>query len=274
MSRGSGPIAQFLSGIGPGLKLVLGLIAVVGLLEALLTHWMGMSSVLEALICTPKDVLAGQLWRLLTAGVLSDPNHPTSLLLDLAGLYFLSRDLERVWGTRRFLGFVAFCIVAGNVLAVAVDRLAPMSLGLLHPGALIGASAALVGTAIAWGVMNRDQQIQFMMVLPMSGMTMVWVTVGLCGFFLLTAGDVQAFGGVLAGFTLVGEPSLLRRAFLRIKLAFLRRRYSGVPTAHDILRAKQPILKKARGDRPPLRVVSGGLDDPGKREPKDKRYLN
>jgi hypothetical protein len=93
---------------------------------------------------------------------------------------------------------------------------------------------------------------------------------------LLYLGDVSAFGGVLAGFTMVGEPSMMRRAFLHMKLALLRRRAGGkIPTARDILRAKEPILKKPRGDRPPLRVVhgGGGTDDP-KPSAKDKRYLN
>ena len=57
----------------------------------------------------------------------------------------------------------------------------------------------------------------------------------------------------------------------------LRSRYGGVPTAADIVRSKGPILRKARGDRPPLRVVQGGQadeHDKANEPPKDKRYLN
>jgi membrane associated rhomboid family serine protease len=265
------------SRLGPGLKIVLVTIAGVGLLQALLQHWLGMVALERALVCIPDLVWSGQVWRLLTAGVLTDITHPMELIFTLLMLYFLSPDLERQWGTWRFLGFLALCIVSGNLLAMGVDRLAPESLALLHPPVLMGPGAAMVGTAIAWGLANRSQQILFFMVLPMSGMALVWLTVATCFLYLLYMGDVAGFGGVVAGFTMVGEASLFRRAYLHLKLALLRRRTGGrVPTARDILAAKQPLLKKPRGDRPPLRVVQGGQadEDTGKREPKDKRYLN
>ena len=150
----------------------------------------------------------------------------------------------------------------------------PESLELLHPRTLYGANAALVGTAIAWGVNNREAQVNLFMIMPIRGQTLVWITIGGCFLYLLYQGDVAGFGGVVTGLTMVGEPSAMRRAYLRAKLALLRNRTGGrVPTAADILRSKGPILKKPRGDRPPLRVVQGGQSD-DKDAPKDKRYLN
>jgi membrane associated rhomboid family serine protease len=285
------PFAQATSRMGPGLKAVLAIIAAVGLLEALLVNWVGFKEAWEFLVCTPGTVLRGQLWRLVTAGVLTDITHPAGLVFTLLGLYFLSPDLETRWGTRRFVWFLVLSVVAGNLLAIGIDRIAPDSLGLLHPFALYGAGAALVGTAIAWGVNNRDAQVNLMMVLPVRGQTLVWITIGGCFLYLLYQGDVEGFGGVITGLTLVGEPSALRRGYLRLKLALLRARSgqgqggqgwtgSGRVTAADIVRSKGPILKKPRGDRPPLRVVQGGQgghegDAEKKTEPpKDKRYLN
>jgi membrane associated rhomboid family serine protease len=273
------PFSQATSRLGPGLKGVLGVIAVVGLLEALLVHWVGLESAWVALACIPAKVLQGQVWRLLTAGILTDISHPMGLIMTLVGLYFLSPDLERRWGTARFLGYLAACTVLGNALSIGVDRVAPDSFPQLHPPILFGAGAAIVGTAIAWGIYNRDQQILFFMFLPMRGQTLVWITIGGCFLYLLYMGDLTGFGGVAAGLTMVGEPSALRRAYLRVKLALLQSRYDGRgrrPTAADIVRAKGPIL---RSGRPPLRVVQGGADDkrerPGEKADKpDKRYLN
>jgi hypothetical protein len=211
------------------------------------------------------------------------------LIFTLFGLYFLSPDLERRWGTARFLLFLGASVVLGNVLAIAVDRATPESLELLHPPMLYGANAALVGTAIAWGVHNREQQVNLFMVLPVRGQTLIWITIGGCFLYLLYQGDVAAFGGVVTGLTMVGEPSALRRAYLQLKLALLRTRSRGrTPTAAEILRSKDPILRKARGDRPPLRIVQGGAgtgagdhgarddgDPPkDKHDKRDKRYLN
>ena len=207
-----GPFSQLTARLGPGLKFVLAAIAIVGLLEALLTHWMGMAEAWQFLVCTPEGVMSGQLWRLLTAGFLTDISHPMGLLFTLVGLYFLSPDLERRWGTPRFLWFLAASVVLGNLLAIGVDWLAPASLGLLHPRMLFGAEAALVATAIAWGVSNQAQQVLLFMVLPVSGRSLIWITIGGCFLYLLYMGDVASFGGVATGLTLAGEPSLLRRA--------------------------------------------------------------
>ncbi len=260
---------------------MLGIIEAVGLLEALHVNWVGLKEAWLFLVCSPDKVLHGQVWRLFTAGFLTDISHPMGLVFTLAGLYFLSPDLERRWGTPRFLTFLGLSVVVGNVLAIAVDRMTPLSLELLHPGSLFGANAALVGTAIAWGVNNRDAQVNLFMVMPVRGQTLVWITIGGCFLYLLYMGDVAGFGGVATGLTMVGEPSALRRAYLRLKLAVLRGRAgSRTPTAAEILKSKTPILRKGRGDRPPLRIVQGGqADDHGTRDrksdpPKDKRYLN
>src|SRR5580704_15840721 len=117
------PFAQATSRLGPGLKGVLGVIAGVGLFEALLVNWVGLKEAWLLLACFPDKVIHGQVWRLLTAGVLTDITHPMGLLFTLVGLYFLSPDLERRWGTRRFLWFLGLSVVIGNMLAIAVDQI-------------------------------------------------------------------------------------------------------------------------------------------------------
>ena len=80
-----GPFSQLTARLGPGLKFVLAAIGIIGLLEALLTHWMGMAETWQFLVCTPEGVMSGQLWRLLTAGFLTDISHPMGLLFTLVG---------------------------------------------------------------------------------------------------------------------------------------------------------------------------------------------
>jgi membrane associated rhomboid family serine protease len=274
MPRSDAPMGFAFPRPGPGLKAVLALVAVVGILEALLVNWVGFHEAFHALACVPSAVLHGEAWRLLTAGVLSDVDHPSGLIFNLIGLYFLSTDLEARWGTRRFLVFLGACVVAGNTLAILVDVAAPAGLRLLHPQLIYGPGAALTGTAIAWSIYNRFANVLLMMVLPVSGRTLFWITILGCGLYLLFTGDVTGFGGVFVGLGLSGEPSPMRRAYLNVKLALLRRGKGG-PTAHDIATGR---AKPRRAGGPDLRVVQGGRepDEKGeKREPpKDKRYLN
>jgi hypothetical protein len=79
------------------------------------------------------------------------------------------------------------------------------------------------------------------------------------------------FGGFLVGLGLAGSPSILRRTYLQMKLAILKRQ-AGPGARTGRISARKP--RPAGG--PELRVLPGGLEEElRKREPpKDKRYLN
>jgi membrane associated rhomboid family serine protease len=257
---------------GPGLKAVLGIIGVVGIVSAILSNIGGVAAAFYALACASDPVLHGQVWRLLTAGILTAPDSFQHLLFTLIGLYFLSPDLETRWGTGRFLRFLAWSTIFGFVLAIAVDVVAPPSIAMFHPKMMFGAGAAISATAIAWAQANARAQVRLFFFLPMSGKALFWVTIAFCMVGLIyggsTEGVIAPFGGVIVALVLAGEPSPLRSLYLRMKLMFLRRGMGSVPTAHEIATGK---TRRGRGNRPPLRVVQGGQsDDP----PKDKRYLN
>jgi membrane associated rhomboid family serine protease len=265
---------------GPGLKAVLAIIGVVGIVGAILFNLGGVAAAFFALTCDTSSVLHLQLWRLLTAGILTSPDSFQHLLFTLIGLYFLSPDLEKRWGTGRFVRFLAWSTILGFALAIGVDLVAPASMTMFHPKLMFGAGAAIAATAVAWAQANAHAQVRLFFFLPMSGRALFWVTIGFCVIGIIyggsTEGVVAPFGGVLAALALAGEPSPFRTAYLRLKLMVLRRRVGGsVPTARDIAFGGAP-KKRPRGDRPPLRVVQGGQSDDSDRRdpPKDKRYLN
>lgn len=264
---------------GPALKGLLIAVAVLGIGLALAGN-AGMA-VFEWLACNTAFVLHGQVWRLLTSGFLTDPTSYGHLIFSLLGLYFLSTDLEQRWGGKRFLGFMAGSVVLGNVLAIVVDLIAPATWGSFHPRALMfGPDAAIAATAIAWAGINADKQILLFFVVPVRGQYLTWVTIGFCVLGLIyrggtPAGQIAPFGGVLAGFVFGGAQSPMRRAYLHAKLWWIRRRLGdkAPPTVDQIMRGTAQPKKRSGG--PPLRVVSGGLDEKSeKKPPKDKRYLN
>jgi len=263
---------------GRGLKAVLLALFVVGVAESLAFE--SLKGFFGWLVCDTDAVMHGQVWRLLTAGLLTDPQRIAPLLFTLVGLYFFSADLEARWGTPRFLRFLASSTVLGFAAAVVVDRVAPASVGAVHSGVMYGAMAAITASSIAWARANATAQVRLFFVLPITGRTFFWITIGYCVVNLiwpgLPEGVVAPFGGVAAGMLLAGDPSPLRRAYLKTKLAYLRRNAGYTPTAHEIAFGKPPKKKPRRTDGPALRVLPGGLDeDLAKREPpKDKRYLN
>ena len=263
---------------GPALKFVLGLVAAVAVLAAIVEHWWpggetGKTIIFKFLM-QPEEWVH-QPWAFVTSGlVTAGLGH---VVFSLIGLYFLSPDLEKAMGKWRFLRFLAMSVVLGNVLALAADLAAPESVDIFHPRFMFGPGAAIAATAIAWSKANARMQIRFMFFLPMSGKMLYYATIGLCFLAIVfhsavPEGVVAPFGGILTGMFFAGNPSPARSAYLRLKLVFLRRQKHHISAAS--LLEDRPSKSKKKGG-PELRVVLGGLEDKLKDQPpKDKRYLN
>jgi membrane associated rhomboid family serine protease len=264
---------------GRALTAVMALMAVVGIASAFLLTWA--SAGLEAFRFLGCDRLLAfrQPWRLLTSGLLTDPTHWSHLALSLVGLYFLGAPLERRWGAWRFLRFLALSVILGNLTTIAVAAVVgPGGQARFHPDFVFGPAAMITGVAIAWSREYADATVNLLFILPVRGKVLLWVTIGFCVLDLvypagMPEGVVAPFGGVIAGLLFGGTPSLVRSAWLQLRLALLRRRSGGM-RVKDVLTPKAP--RRPRPGAPPLRVVPGGLEDVLKKRtpPKDKRYLN
>ncbi|HWL88227.1 MAG TPA: rhomboid family intramembrane serine protease, partial [Polyangiaceae bacterium] len=166
---------------GPGLKALLLVVAALGIAGAISFSYVpGGQSVFLGLVCTTDTVLGGQVWRLLTAGLLTQPQQLGHLVFTLMMLYFLSPDLERRWGTGRFLRFVAISLVSGFMLSIALDQLMPADARVLHPPVMYGAGAAISAIAVAWSKLNAHQTVRLFFLIPVTGRQFFWVTIGFC----------------------------------------------------------------------------------------------
>jgi hypothetical protein len=224
-----------------------------GVFSAFAATWApGVERVFSALVCV-LDLGFGQPWRLVTSGLLTSRTEWSHLLFSLAGIYFLGAPLEKRWGAFRFVRFFLIAIVFGNLATMGVALLVPPEAqSRFHPDAVF--------------------------VVPVRATTLLWVTIGFCALDLVYAtsipeGVVAPFGGIVAGLLFGGTPSLLRAAWLKTRLFFMRRRTPGM-RVDDLLNPQRP--RRPRPGAPPLRVVGGGVDEMLKKRtpPRDKRYLN
>ena len=119
---------------------------------------------------------------------------------------------------------------------------------------------------------------------PKAIKTLYWITIGFAVLSLLfmqgaPEGAVAPFGGILAGLLLGGTPSRARSAWLRVKLAVLRRQGHAL-TVESMMgepeSSSRRAPKRAAKGGPALRIVQGGVEDDlkNRKPPKDKRYLN
>jgi membrane associated rhomboid family serine protease len=264
---------------GRALWTVLITIAVLGVSNAFLLAWVrGGEVVFAALGCVVNRALQ-EPWRLLTSGLLTSPQSWTHLLFTLVGFYFLGAPLERRWGAWRFARFLAIAVLAGNLATLAVNAGVPPDLReRFIPALVFGPGAAIAAIAVAWSREYPDATVNLFFFLPMRGRVFLWITIGFCMLDLIypasiPEGVIAPFGGVLAGLLFGGTPSLARRTWLHARLALLRRTPGG-QRAQDML--SPDARRRSRAGRPPLRVVTGGVEEELKNRPspKDKRYLN
>jgi membrane associated rhomboid family serine protease len=115
-------------------------------------------------------VLHGQLWRLVTF-VLFEKDAPPLLFAALA-LYWVGRDLAKIWGARRFLLVYAALAAAAGVLTTLVGLLWPAVATIPHGGSWI----VIDGLIVAWGLIHPRGRIRLFGVLPIEGRHLVVMT--------------------------------------------------------------------------------------------------
>jgi len=124
------------------------------------------------------------------------------LFLNLLMLLFIGGDLEATWGTRKFLLFYMFCGVMAGVFYLMLQGLVSGGDGLFRP--MVGASGAIYGLLIAYGLIFSDRTLLFLMLFPMKAKYFVWVLIGV-EFFTTVYSDSGALsslahlGGMFAG---------------------------------------------------------------------------
>ena len=246
----------------PG-KAVIGLMIALGAvsLAYAVARPSGTSAAFAYLMFDASAFLGGQLWRAVSSLWLTE--QWLGLVFDLLAIYFLGNALEQRWSGSRVARTFILGGIAGNLIVLLAWAALPATFA-LRPRVDFGPSAALTALAVAWGTEFPNAQIRLMFFIPVRGSWMKWVTVATCTLMTLYDGHWAPWGGLLAGLTLSGSPSPLRKLYLRLKLRWLSARGQRM-TVDDILGSP----KKSRPNPHKLRVVSGGRDE---KHPKD--WLN
>jgi membrane associated rhomboid family serine protease len=115
----------------------------------------------QALSLIPDWVIRGALWQPITYLFLHSPYGFFHILFNMLALWMFGSDLERDWGTRRFLNFYFFCGVGAGLCDVTARLI-------LGDGQIptIGASGAIYGILLAFGLLYPHRRIYLWFVLP------------------------------------------------------------------------------------------------------------
>ena len=143
-----------------------------------------------------------QLWQLVTYAFLH--GNMTHLFFNMLALFMFGSDIERVWGSRRYLTYYFVCVVSAALAQLLVARMAG---GAPYP--TIGASGGVFGLLLAFGMMFPRRMV--MLLFPPIPMP-AWLLVTLYGALELLLGitGTQAgvahfahLGGMAGGFLMI-----------------------------------------------------------------------
>jgi membrane associated rhomboid family serine protease len=119
-------------------------------------------------------------WQFLTYGFVHDNGDIRHLLFNMIGLFVFGHEVERRMGRMEFLRFYLLAVLVGGIIGSISSRLGA------HFGGTIGASGAVIATAILFACYFPNRELLLMFVLPVKA----WV---LAVFFVM-ADLVGAFG--------------------------------------------------------------------------------
>ncbi|MCC7235269.1 MAG: rhomboid family intramembrane serine protease [Bryobacterales bacterium] len=161
-------------------------------------------------------------WQLVTYLFLHDPNGVTHILLNMLMLWMFGSTLENTWGTRRFLQYYFVCGVGAAICVVLLATLFGNA-----ESRTIGASGAIFGLLLAFGVLFPDAQMLFMFIFPMKAKYCVMIYGAIEFLFTLgSSGDgvshIAHLGGMAFGYLYL-RSDLFRSRRLNLAGAFQAR---------------------------------------------------
>lgn len=149
----------------------------------------------------PAEVLKSfSVWQLFTYLFLHDPTGFSHILFNMLALWMFGADLERQWGRDAFLKYYFLCGVGAGICVVLANLMA----GSLNTRT-IGASGAIYGLLMAFGVLYPDRVIWFNFLFPIKAKYFVMI-IGAIAFLSSFGGSgggvshVAHLGGMIFGF--------------------------------------------------------------------------
>jgi membrane associated rhomboid family serine protease len=159
---------------------------------------------------------------------------PIHLLFNMLALWMFGTELERMWGTRYFLKFYFVCGIGAGVLTVLFSLMPFGFAEELRRSIVIGASGAIYGLLLAYGLYFPHRPILMFMLFPIPARYFVMI-IGAIAFYssLGATGGVASvthLGGLLVGYLYlkgarIDPLSELKYRYLKWKINRVRRKF-------------------------------------------------
>ena len=169
----------------------------------------GDGRIVEYLGLTPSKLINSfWVWQPFTYMFLHSSGNISHILFNMLSLWWFGAELEQRWGPRFFLSYYLVCGVGAGVIysvgtliyGLATGNPAPMMIP------LVGASGAVFGLLLAYGLLFGERMIFFMMLFPMKARYFTMIIGAIELVTLLDSGmnssvaNLAHLGGIVVGF--------------------------------------------------------------------------
>ncbi|MDZ7637152.1 MAG: rhomboid family intramembrane serine protease [Bryobacterales bacterium] len=192
-SLGGGPVP-------PAVKLLL-ISNTAVFLVSFFADMLGAGGIFALLGLSPRMVLNnGTIWQFATYMFIHSPNGIGHILFNMLALWMFGSDLERDWGTRFFMKYYLVCGIGAGMMDLVIRLLFSLRMDVL----IIGASGAIFGLLLAYGMLYPNRTILFMLLFPIQAKYFVMIIGGIAFLMSFQSGDgvshVTHLSGMLFGF--------------------------------------------------------------------------
>ncbi|MCK6543619.1 rhomboid family intramembrane serine protease [bacterium] len=177
----------------PMVKLLISINVVVYFIQYILIFF-GLGRWVSMHLALSPYIWDGEIWQLVTYMFLHSANDPFHILFNMLALWMFGKELEMVWGSREFVKYYFICGVGAGLTFLFFSN-----------GIVVGASGAVFGILLAFGMTFPDQIIMMSFLFPIKAKYMVMIY-GVITFMNIAnpSGDNIAhlahLGGMVFGF--------------------------------------------------------------------------
>ena len=178
---------------------------------------------------------AFRVWQPVTYMFLHDTRAFGHILFNMLALWMFGTELERMWGTNAFLRYYFATGIAAAITTILVSLMPFPSTAPLFYTVTIGASGAIYGLLLAYGLTfpNRPIYIYFIFAIPAKYFVMIMGAIALLSSMGGTGGGIAHIthlGGLVAGFIMLRGHRLspaneVRYRYLRWKMDRARKKF-------------------------------------------------
>jgi membrane associated rhomboid family serine protease len=182
-------------------------------------------------------------WQIVTYLFVHSPSQIMHIVLNMLFLWMFGVDLERRWGTRAFTNYYFVTGIGAGISVILVSLLPFAATRSMFDVPTIGASGAIYGLLMAWGLLFPDRQILFMLIFPLPARVFVFVMGAIAFVSAVGASggpvsNVAHLGGLVIGYFYL-------RGFTNIRLAF---RYRLTQWRMERMRRRFNVHRGGRND--------------------------